>query len=132
MTVKLQGNRSAYFKGGSDGIGGRSLPDGMLGWVGMVNSAAGDVVYLSSSEVTSNNHPYLAYTYQAVGGSVTVEYTCQNVATAVNPDPEVQANVAWCTGETVVPGTLTNVVHGFSAIKITFATAGCEFYIVSR
>jgi len=133
MTVKVQGNRTAYPRGGgSDGIGGRNVTDGIIGWVGMVNSEAGDVVYLSASTVTSNNHPYLAYSLQAVGGDVTVEYSLQNTALATNPDPNVQAGISWCNSTTVSPGTLTLVTFGFSALKITFPTKGCEFYVVSR
>jgi hypothetical protein len=82
MTAKVLGNRSAYFRGGSDGIGGRNLPDGNIGWVGITSNAEGDVAYLSAADVTSNDHPYLAYTIQAVGNPCTVEFTCQNVALA--------------------------------------------------
>jgi hypothetical protein len=130
MTVKLQGNRAGYFRGGSDGIGGRSMPDGTIGWVGMVNSAAGDVIYLSASEVHSNNHPYLAYSMQVVGGDATVEFTLQNLGTSISN--ETGAAAAWCNSTTVAPGTLTTIVYGFAAIKITFPTKGCEFYIVAR
>ena len=132
MTAKLISNRSASFRGGADGIGGRNLPDGIVGWVGMVASEAGDVLYLSAADVTSNDHPYLAYSLQAVGGSVTVELTLQNVGTALNPDPEVQSNIAWCNPTVVAPGTISTLLFGFSAMKITFAAAGSEFYVVSR
>jgi hypothetical protein len=132
MTVKVQGNRSTYQKGGSLGIGGRNMPDGIISWVGMVNSEAGDVAYLSASDVTSSDHPYLAYSMQAVGGDVTVEYTLQNTAIATNPDPTVQTGVSWCNSTTVTPGTLAIVLFGFAAIKITFPTKGCEFYVVAR
>lgn len=132
MTAKLISNRSASFRGGADGIGGRNLPDGIIGWVGMVNADAGDVLYLSAADVTSNDHPYLAYSLQAVGGPVTVELTLQNVGTALNPDPETQANVSWCNSTVVTPGTISTLVFGFSAMKITFTDAGSEFYVVSR
>lgn len=132
MTAKAIGNRSAYFRGGLDGIGGRNLPDGNIGWVGVTSNEAGDIALLSSADVTSNDHPYLGYTIQAVGHACTVEFTCQNVAMATNPDPEVQANVAWANSVTVTPGTFATVVFGFSAIKITFADAGTECYIVAR
>lgn len=133
MAAKVLSNRSAYFRGGSDGIGRRNLPDGNIGWVGITSNTEGDVIYLSSADVTSNDHPYLAYTIQAVGHAVTVEFTCQNVGMATDPDPEVQANVAWCNSTTVSPGTFATITFGFSALKVTFSGgAGTECYIVCR
>lgn len=132
MTAKLISNRSAYRRGGADGIGGRNLPDGIIGWVGMVSGAAGDVLYLSAADVTSSDHPYLAYSFQAVGGSVTVEFTLQNVGTSTNPDPATQAQIAWANSLTVAPGTIETIAYGFAAVKVTFADKGSEFYIVSR
>ncbi len=132
MTAKVISNRSAYFRGGADGIGGRNLPDGIIGWVGVIASKAGDTLYLSAADVTSNDHPYLAYSLQAVGGTVTVELTLQNVGTSTNPDPNVQDNISWCNSITVTPGTISTLLYGFAAMKITFTDAGTEFYVVSR
>lgn len=133
MTAKLISNRSSYFNsrnGSPSGIGGRNLPDGNISWVGIVGKL-GDVVYLSASDVTSNDKPYLGYAMQAVGGAHTVEFTLQNVATSTNPDPETQAMISWCDSTTVTPGTLTKAFFPFAALKITFAANG-EFYVVAR
>jgi hypothetical protein len=133
MTAKVISNRSSYYnsrRGSPDGIGGRNLPDGNISWVGIVGKA-GDIVYLSASDVTSNDKPYVGYAMQAVGGSATVEFTLQNVATSTNPDPQTQAMISWCDSTTVAPGTLTKVFYPFSALKITFGADG-EFYVVAR
>jgi hypothetical protein len=132
MTAKILSNRSAYFRGGADGIGGRNLPDGLISWVGIVSNAATDVMYLSAADCTSSNHPYLAYTLQAVGGNVTVEFTCQNIGTSTNPDPNTQSMISWCNSVTVQPGTFSLITYGFAAMKISFSAAGTEFYVVAR
>lgn len=133
MTAKVIGNRSTYFRGGSDGIGRRNLPDGNIGWVGITSNAEGDVAYLSAVDVTSNDRPFLGYSIQAVGHAVTVEFTCQNSGLATDPDPSVQASVAWCNSTTVTPGTLAPINFPFSAMKIVFSGgAGTECYVVCR
>jgi hypothetical protein len=130
MTVKLVSNRSSYFRGGVDGIGGRNLPDGIIGWVGLTGKA-GDVAYLSAADCTSTNKVDQGYYFQAIGGVVTVDFTLQNVATALNQDPTIQDGVDWCNAEPVTPGTILQSDLGFSAIRISFA-ADSEFYIVCR
>jgi hypothetical protein len=131
MPVKVIGNRSSYFRGGQDGIGQANLPDGNIGWVGMTSDSEGGSIYLSAADVTSNDHPYLGYSIQAVGHTVTVEFTCQNQALAKNPDPQIQAGVAWANSTTVTPGTLSTITFPFSAMKLTFAAAS-ECYVVCR
>lgn len=132
MTAKIISNRSAQNsrRNGPDGIGGRNLPDGNISWVGLVGKS-GDVAYLSASDVTSNDKPYVGYAFQAVGGSHTVEFTLQNVGTALNPDPLTQSQISWCDSTTVAPGALTKAFFPFAAIKITFGADG-EFYVVAR
>ena len=130
MTAKLISNRSAYFRNGADGIGGRNLPDGIISWVGVV-AKAGDVLYLSAADCTTTNKVDQGYYFQSVGGDVTVDHTLQNAAMAANPDPAVQASVDWCNPLTVTPGTILQSALGFSAIRITFSADG-EFYVVAR
>ncbi len=130
MTVKLIGNRSAYFRGGVGGIGGRNLPDGIVSWVGMVGKA-GDILYLSAADCTATNKVDQGYYFQAIGSAVTVDHTLQNPGLACNEDPAVQAGVDWCNPLDVTPGTILQSTLGFSAIRITFAAAG-EFYVVAR
>jgi hypothetical protein len=144
MTAKIISNRSSYnnSRQGATGIGGRNLPDGNISWVGIVGKA-GDVIYLSANDVTSNDKPYVGWAFQAIGGAHKVAFTLQNVATSTNPDPEVQANVVWCnapaspgtpssgTDLTVPAGTMVNTFFPFAAIRVTFAADG-EFYVVAR
>ena len=134
MAAKKLGNRGPYFRGGSSsGIGIANMPDGNIGWVGATSNTQGDVLYFSSVEVTSNDHPYLAYTLQAVGFPVTVEFTCQNAALACDADPTVQNSVSWCNSTTVTPGTFATIAFGFSAITVICSGgAGSEFYCVAR
>jgi hypothetical protein len=136
MTAKVIGNRSAYYRSrqGADGIGGRNLPDGNISWVGIIGKS-GDIVYLSASDVTANDKPYVGYAFQAIGGAHKVEFSLVNIATSTDPDPDLQALLtaqnAWCDSTTVTPGTLTKVFYPFAALKITFAADG-EFYVVAR
>lgn len=130
MAAKLMSNRSAYFRNGVDGIGGRNLPDGIISWVGLA-AKAGDVAYLSAADCTTTNKVDQGYYFQAIGGDVTVEHTLQNAGMAANPDPAVQASVDWCNLLTVAPGTITQSTLGFSVIRITFSADG-EFYVVAR
>lgn len=130
MPAKMISNRSAYFRGGATGIGGRNLPSGIISWVGLVSNAADDVAFLSAADVTSNNHPYLGYAMQAVGGAVNVSFTLQNVGTSTNPDS--QAEIAWSAPTPVAAGDIVSVLVPFSAMRVTFAAKGTEFYVVAR
>lgn len=144
MTAKVISNRSAYYNSrqGASGIGHANMPDGNIGWVGIVGKA-GDVVYLTANDVTANDKPFVGWSLQAIGGAHKVAFTCQNEGMAIDPDPAVQSNVVWCQAPTT-PGTMgapgdTTVTAGnillvffpFSAIRITFAADG-EFYVVAR
>jgi hypothetical protein len=144
MTAKLISNRSSYnnSRQGIGGIGGRNLPDGNISWVGIVGKA-GDIVYLSANEVTSNDKPYVGWAFQSIGGDHLVAFTLQNVATATDADPDVQGNIVWCnaptatgtpssgTDLTVPDGTMVNTFFPFAAIRVTLAADG-EFYVVAR
>jgi len=130
MPAKLISNRSAYFRGGATGIGGRNLGNGIISWIGAISNAASDTIYLSAADVTSNNHPYLGYAMQAVGGSVSVYFTLQNIGTAT--DPNAQAAINWGTTTSVPAGAPIPVTVPFSAMKVVFAAAGTEFYVVAR
>jgi hypothetical protein len=144
MTAKVISNRSAYYNSrqGASGIGHANLPDGNIGWVGIVGKA-GDVLYLNANDVTANDKPFVGWSLQAIGGAHQVAFTCQNAAMATDPDPNVQNSVVWCEAPTS-PGTMgapgnTTITAGnilliffpFSAIRITFAADG-EFYVVAR
>ncbi len=130
MPAKIISNRSAYFRGGPTGIGGRNLGNGIISWLGAISNAADDVILLSAADVTSNNHPYLGYAMQAVGGSVNVYFTLQNIGTATDPNAQPQIN--WGTATAVAAGAPVHVTVPFSAMKVEFAAAGTEFYVVAR
>lgn len=144
MTAKVISNRSSYYNSrqGASGIGHNNLPDGNIGWVGIVGKA-GDVIYLSANDVTANDKPFVGWSFQSVGGSHKVAFTCANVAAATDADPNAQAMVKWCQapttpgstggpGDTVVAAdSMLLTFFPFSAIRVTFAADG-EFYIVAR
>lgn len=144
MTAKVISNRSSYYNSrqGASGIGHRNLPDGNIGWVGIVGKA-GDVVYLSANDVTANDKPFVGWSFQSVGGAHKVAFTLQNVATSTDADPNAQSMIKWAQAPTV-PGTtggpgdtvvaadsIMLVFFPFAAIRVTFAADG-EFYVVAR
>ncbi|QBQ74466.1 hypothetical protein BcepSauron_086 [Burkholderia phage BcepSauron] len=136
MAVKLQGNHAPY-RNGVRGIGAASVPDGVIGWFGATSQADGDVAYVSVSELASNSRlPQLGFAFQAKGGSVKVAFTLSNAGLATDPDPAVQESVVWDTaGELTVPGTgaiTMATIPVFSALRLTFATAGTEFYAAAK
>ncbi|EMI5828666.1 TPA: hypothetical protein ACH1LG_004710 [Salmonella enterica] len=136
MAAKITGNHAPY-RNGLAGIGAASVPQGLIGWVGAVSEKADDVLYLPITECAGNNTRPLGFAFQLVGsGSATVQFTLQNAGLACDPDPAVQAAVKWVDGPT--PITLTGngpIVQSdmpFSALKVTFASKGTEFYVVSK
>jgi len=130
MVAKVISNRSAYFKGGADGIGISNQPDGIISWVGAVGKA-GDVAYFTAASCTSNNKLFQGYAFQSTGGC-TVDFTLQNAGLAANPDPAVQASVKWANTLTVPADTIVQpTINLFSCIRVTWTEAG-EFYVVSH
>jgi hypothetical protein len=130
MPAKIISNRSAYFRGGPTGIGGRNLGNGLISWIGAISNTAGDVIFLSAADVSSNNRINLGYAMQAVGGAVNVFFTLQNIGTAT--DPNSQPEINWGTATAVAAGAPVHVTVPFSAMKVVFAAAGTEFYCVAR
>lgn len=127
--AKMIGNRAAsYIRGsGVNGIGTAANFKAALGWVGLTGKA-GDVAYLNAGDCTT--HFDQGYFFQTTGG-VTLSFTLQDPAIACNPDPVIQATVAWAEPLTLSPGTITQRAKAFAAIKVAFTAPG-EVYIVSR
>lgn len=108
-------------------IAGSTTPAGYV----QCSAKAGDVVYIKASDFLYNKFDQGAWC-QAVGSSVTVEYTLQNEALASNPDPSAQACVSWCNSMTVAPGTIKPLSPVASTcLKVTFSGNG-EFYVLAR
>lgn len=128
--AKMLGNRAAsYIKGsGINGIGAAATFKAALGWVGLVGKA-GDVSYLNAGDCTT--HFDQGYFFQTTGGA-TLSFTLQDPAMACDPDPEVQAGVAWVDTLTLAPADgIVQRVKAFASLKVVF-TADGEVYIVSR
>jgi len=128
--AKVLGNRpTSYIRGsGVNGIGAATNFNGALGWVGLVGKT-GDVAYLTAGDCTT--HFDQGYFFQTTGGA-TLSFTLQDPAVAANPDPTIQAAVAWVEPLTLAPADgIVQRVKAFSVIKIAFTAPG-EVYVVSR
>lgn len=128
--AKMLGNRAAsYIKGsGINGIGAAATFKGALGWIGL-SGKAGDVAYLNAGDCTT--HFDQGYFFQTTGGAA-LSFTLQDPAIACNPDPQIQATVAWVDLLTLAPADgIVQRVKAFASLKVEFTAAG-EVYIVSR
>lgn len=128
--AKILGNRAAsYIRGsGVNGIGAGATFKAALGWIGLTGKV-GDVAYLHAGDCTT--HFDQGYFFQTTGGA-TLAFTLQDPAIACNPDPVIQASVAWVDTLTLAPADgIVQRVKAFASLKVTFTVAG-EVYIVSR
>lgn len=136
MGVKAIGNRGEFYRGGSQGMGGRIQPV-LVNWTGFSSDAEGGVVYLTAGDVTAHKDAvYQGYFFQAIGSSVVVDYSLVNPGVACNP--QSQSEAYWTNTQTVAAGPIVIATLGtagqpigFAALRLTFSGAG-EFFIVSR
>jgi hypothetical protein len=137
MGVKAIGNRGEYYRGGSQGMGGRIQPV-LVNWAGFASDAEGGTIYLSAGDVTAHKDAvYQGYFFQAIGSDVVVSYSLANPGVAC--DPRSQTESYWGNTQTVTAGSGVVIATlgtagqpvGFAALRLVFAGAG-EFFIVSR
>jgi hypothetical protein len=130
MTVTVIGNSGrAYSNAGIQGVGIGSLPSGM-GWVGLINNAAGDQHIVTLQNIVSGDINQGIF-FQA-SQAVTVEFTLSNIGAIMNNDPASQASVLWGNSLSLTADTITPCDLLFTACRITFPTKGTEVYIGVR
>lgn len=130
MTVAVVGNSGpGYSKHGLQGIGGRAFPTGMA-WVGIVNNEAEDSYVISIADIVTGDINQGIF-FQA-SKPVTIEFTLSNPGTACSSDPLEQDLAIWTTPFSVPAGEIISPEIIFTALRITFPTAGTEVYIGVR
>lgn len=130
MVVKVQGNHGPNSRGGNGGLGIQNVPNGTIGWVSVIGKE-GDVGYLTSASINSNNVLQLGYSFQSPAGC-TVDFTLANAGMVMSNDPAVLDAIPWGNTLTVTAGAdIVFATFPFSGIRVTFTGDG-ELYIVSH
>lgn len=128
-SAKMIGNRAATFirGAGSNGVGALGKFNAMISHVALVGKS-GDINFLTAGDITM--HVDQGYFFQTTGGAI-ISFTLQGPEIACNPDPDVQASVAWVEPLTLAAGTIEERQKGFACIKVEL-TADGEVYLMSR
>lgn len=91
----------------------------------------GKVYYLTEDDLRTNQQGALSGAFfQAAYGTVKVAFTLLNSERACDPNPDVQAQIAW-SNEIDVAQEIVEAPVPFTAIRITF-TSNSEFYAYGR
>lgn len=129
MALRSLGNHgpTEFNNRGANGIGAQMRLIG-IGWSGYVGKS-GDYGFVTIQEVISQGLQ-LGMFAQSTGGA-TIELTMQNPGMVINPDPAVQATIAWDAPITLTAKKITEIPTLFTVAKITL-TADGEVYLGGR
>lgn len=102
-----------------------------LSYCQVVGEKAGDIAYIKATDYLTGKFNQCTYA-QAVGASVTVEFTLQNEARASDPDEEVQKTIAWVNKTTIDEGAIVALDPiACCCMKVTFSAPG-TLYVITR